>query len=141
MAKGFLETLGAAYDDHSLTDVIPVRRPKSRKPGAQRSGRKAVAEKPVTPEPADPKDRQHSASRRKSFLGLLHDTFDQDNVEELIDLPLDLGGNKRSSTASNSRIIVFIDQDIAEKAKALAKKRKTELRHVVEEALKQYLNG
>lgn len=140
MAKGFLETLGAAYDDHSLVDVIPVRRPKSRKPGAQRSGgRKPVTDKPVTPEPADPKDRQHSASRRKSFLGLLHDTFDQDNVDELIDLPVDVSG-KKNAHASNSRIIVFIDEDIAEKAKALAKKRKTELRHVVEEALKEYLN-
>jgi hypothetical protein len=146
MAKRFLETLGDAFDDSVLEDVIPVAEgrplPKRKK---SRSGRKKGILRALDEAFEVQRNRQQQTptrkGKKKSFLQNLNDDFGETDLGGLVPSP---AGNKetpdqKAHRKAISRFTTSLDQSLLEKIRGYARENDLRVSEVIQEAVKIYL--
>lgn len=147
MAKRFLETLGDAFEDSVLEDVIPVadrKRPVSKKKPARSRRKKAILE--ALDEAFEvQRSRQHPKparkGKKKSFLQNLSNDFGNADLGELI--PKQTTGTETPDQTARrkalSRFTTSLDQSLLDKIRGYARDNDLRVSDVIQEAVKIYL--
>lgn len=147
MAKRFLETLGDAFEDSVLEDVIPVadkKRPLTRKRSG-RSGRKKGILQALDEAFEVQRSRQQQSpgrkGKKKSFLQNLSDDFGKADLGELIPTPTSEkeAPEETARRKALSRFTTSLDQSLLEKIRAYARDHDLRVSDVIQEAVKIYL--
>ncbi len=143
MAKRFLETLGDAFDEQVLEDVIPVAKPRSKKPPKRsRPSRKRKAFLEAIDEAFESQRRKMAAthknkpkSGKKSFLNQIEDNLNEPTFEEL----MPLRPTKKPEDSPEVRFTALLDSELYKRMKAYSREQGLSLREVVQEALGIFL--
>jgi hypothetical protein len=161
MAKKFLETLGEAFSDDVLTDLIPtreqkpVRRKRSepvRKPKKKKSSGRGkrftdqIDQQMKENRPVRKKSVRSSTPKRKnrkSFLDTIEEAFDSKVFDEIIpDNPS--WQRKRVDTPkqikeAQERFSTMITKEVLDRAREIAKIKGIRVKDVINAALKYYI--
>lgn len=149
MAKRFLETLGDAFEDSVLEDVIPVAGGKKRPQPKRKSGRsgrkKAILqaldeafEVQISRQQQKPVQK---GKKKKSFLQRLNDDFGEADLGELI--PTSKSNEPSEEETAHrkalSRFTTSLDKSLLEKIRTYARDHDLRVSEVIQEAVKIYL--
>ena len=138
MAKRFLDTLGNAFEEDILEDVIPSR--KFTQDKNRRQTRSESKSKPVRK-----RTRRKSApkkSTRKSFLQTLEDALDNHAFDDFIpeNILADQGSLLSKDGRLESRLSTMITTDVLNRAREIAQNKGIRIKDVITIALKWYID-
>ena len=137
MAKRFLDTLGNAFEEDILEDVIPARefvRDKNRKSRSE-----------TQKSPTRKRTRRKTTNRkstRKSFLQTLEDALDNHAFDDFI--PENILADKDTLLSKDakleSRLSTMITTEVLNRAREIARNKGIPIRDVITIALKWYID-
>ncbi len=156
MAKKFLESLGEAFGEDVLVDLIPTRekkptsrKPRESKPAAPKGGRskKRFIDQIDEQMKANRPERNIAAhspkrSHRKSFLDTIEEALDSNVFDEIIpEKPswTRKGGVPVSTKEAQERFSTMITKEVLDRAREIAKLKGIRVKEVINAALRYYL--
>lgn len=142
MAKKFLDSLGDAFEDNMLVDVIPTRR-------SSRSKKKNLL-KPVVDTSDPPKKKRRTSNsrktqRKKSFLDTIEDALDNNAFDDFLPADTSWKGKGNSSTTKVSPnekpFSTMITAEVLDRAREIAIQKGIRVKDVINFALKRYVEN
>jgi len=154
--KSFLDSIGDAFGDDVLLDVIPERKPRAKnskpasntpatKTPARRSNRKKFTDS-IDQRLQESKPARTTGGKRKSFLDTIEEALDSNAFDDIIpkDRNWKKGSTKQRSTSKEdqleSRFSTMITTEVLDRAKEIAKMKGIRVKDVINKALKLYLD-
>jgi len=149
MAKRFLETLGDAFEDNVLEDVIPVagseKRPTPKRKRGRSGRKKAILEAldEAFEVQRSKQQRKPKKGRKKSFLQQLNDDLGSPDLGELIPSKKnhELSEAEHTRRPALSRFPTSLHSDLLENIRSDVRPHSLRLREVLQEATTNHLSS
>ncbi len=149
MAKRFLESLGNAFDDDVLEDVIPVAgggRPLPKKKSGRSGRKKGILEaldEAFEVQRSRQKAKPGRKGKKKGFLQNLNDDYGNTDLGELIPAAMseDSSPEETARRKALSRFTTSLDKNLLEQIRNYAREHELRVSDVIQEAVKIYLEG
>lgn len=149
MAKKFLDTLGDAFEDDMLQDVIPLRKGSTTR--RKKSFLNSIQEKSHPTKNGSAKDKPANGKadlkkRRKSFLESIEDALENNAFDDIIPDNPAWKKNKRAQGSKElskleTRLSTSIPTNVLDRAREIAKMKELHLKEVINIALKWYVEN